>query len=140
MTPASALDQRASWPRLAISLTIGLVGNVGMWAIIVILPAVQAEFNAGRGDASLPWTLTPLLAIAGIGCCVAMSMPQVHIVAFCTDLGHGPAIGAEMLSLMLLGGVASRLVSGALADWVGGVATLLILVQSRPAPAPRVAV
>jgi len=273
--------------RLAISLCIGLVGNVGMWSIIVILPAVQAEFGAGRADAALPYTLTMvgfalgnyvigravdrwgitiamigaalglgagfagaamapnlatlsalqfiigiatatcfgpliadishwflrrrgiavaiaassnylsgaiwpliladilagqgwraaylvlavtavvvmlplslllragvpeaaraeaehaatlraratsfsprsltiLLSIAGIGCCVAMSMPQVHIVAFCTDLGYGPAVGAEMLSLMLLGGVASRLVSGALADWLGGVWTLLI--------------
>lgn len=287
MTTISALDSRASWLRLAISLTIGLVGNVGMWAIIVIMPAMQAEFNVDRADASLPYTLTMvgfalgnyligravdrwgitaamiaaalvlgagfagaalapniatlsalqfiigfgtatcfgpliadvshwflkrrgiavaiaassnylsgaiwpliladilagqgwraaylviavttilvmiplslllrarvpeaaraeaehsaalrarsvnfsprtltiLLAIAGIGCCVAMSMPQVHIVAFCTDLGYGPAVGAEMLSLMLFGGVASRLASGALADWLGGVWTLLI--------------
>jgi len=287
MTTISALESRAAWMRLAISLCIGLVGNVGMWSIIVILPAVQAEFGAGRADAALPYTLTMvgfalgnyvigravdrwgitiamigaalglgagfagaamapnlatlsalqfiigiatatcfgpliadishwflrrrgiavaiaassnylsgaiwpliladilagqgwraaylvlavtavvvmlplslllragvpeaaraeaehaatlraratsfsprsltiLLSIAGIGCCVAMSMPQVHIVAFCTDLGYGPAVGAEMLSLMLLGGVASRLVSGALADWLGGVWTLLI--------------
>jgi MFS family permease len=55
-----------------------------------------------------------------------MSMPQVHIVAYCTDLGYGPAVGAEMLSLMLMGGVASRLVSGLLADRLGGVLTLLI--------------
>jgi len=53
-------------------------------------------------------------------------MPQVHIVAFCVDLGFGPAVGAEMLSLMLLGGVVSRLVSGLLADKLGGVRTLLI--------------
>lgn len=67
-----------------------------------------------------------LLSIAGIGCCVAMSMPQVHIVAFCVDLGFGPAVGAEMLSLMLFGGVVSRLISGALADWLGGVRTIII--------------
>ncbi|MDJ0824033.1 MAG: MFS transporter [Rhodobacter sp.] len=73
-----------------------------------------------------PRALTWLLAIAGIGCCVAMSMPQVHIVAFCVDLGYGPAVGAEMLSLMLLGGVVSRLVSGLVADRLGGVMTLLI--------------
>ncbi len=287
MTTPSALDSRASWLRLAMSLAIGLVGNVGMWAIIVILPAVESEFHLDRAEASLaytmtmvgfalgnyfigravdrwgittamigaalliatgfgtasiapnlvtlataqlaigfgtaasfgpliadvshwflkrrgiavaitassnylsgaiwpmilagiltdqgwraaytiialttvlvmiplafllrakvpeaarleaettaslrartasfsPRTLTVLLGLAGIGCCVAMSMPQVHIVAYCTDLGFGPAIGAEMLSLMLLGGVASRLVSGMLADWLGGVTTLLI--------------
>ena len=40
------------------------------------------------------------LGIAGIGCCVAMAMPQVHIVAYCVDLGYGTARGAEMLSIM----------------------------------------
>ncbi|MGB0813787.1 MAG: MFS transporter [Paracoccaceae bacterium] len=73
-----------------------------------------------------PKTLTILLSIAGIGCCVAMSMPQVHIVAFCIDLGFGPAVGAEMLSLMLIGGIISRLINGMLADKLGGVYTLLI--------------
>lgn len=73
-----------------------------------------------------PKALTILLSIAGIGCCVAMSMPQVHIVAFCIDLGFGPAVGAEMLSLMLIGGVISRLINGILADKLGGVYTLLI--------------
>ena len=73
-----------------------------------------------------PKALTILLSIAGIGCCVAMSMPQVHIVAFCIDLGFGPAVGAEMLSLMLIGGIISRLINGILADKLGGVYTLLM--------------
>ena len=63
-----------------------------------------------------PRMLTILLSVAGIGCCVAMSMPQVHIVAFCIDLGFGPAVGAEMLSLMLIGGIISRLINGLIAD------------------------
>jgi MFS family permease len=278
-------DSRASWLRLAVSLAIGAIGNVGMWAIVVILPAVQAEFDVDRAGASLPYTLTmlgyalgslligwavdrlgitrsligaalliaagyvaasmassigvltavqfaigfgtavafaPLMAdishwflrrrgiavaivacgnylsgaiwpmvlagllassgwravygalaaitlagliplalllrrrmpaassphvarargdgdtglspnalvlllgLAGIGCCVAMSMPQVHIVAYCADLGYGPAVGAQMLSVMLLGGVVSRLVSGLLSDRLGGIVALLI--------------
>ncbi|OAN80992.1 MFS transporter [Jannaschia sp. EhC01] len=287
MTGSSILDTRASWGRLALALLVSLIGNAGMWAIILILPDVQAEFEVGRASASLPYTvtmigfalgnfligravdryglawslagsavlmgvgygtafvapslallalaqffigfgsaasfgpliadvsqwflkrrglavaiaasgnylsgalwpmllagtlaadgwrasyvilavscivvmlpatwllrrrlpesamamseaaaaararttglspraLTALLAVAGIGCCVAMAMPQVHIVAYCVDLGYGPAVGAEMLSLMLLFGVASRLVSGVMADKLGGVATLLI--------------
>ncbi len=287
MSDADILDSRYSWTRLLITLAIAVIGNVGMWAIIVIMPAVQAEFGGTRADASLPYTLTmigfaignmaigravdrfgvtvsliaatlllvagfglaavsgsilvlslvqfligfgssvcfgPLIAdvshwffkrrgiavaiaasgnylsgaiwplvlagiledqgwrtayviigvvslvtmiplalllkrrvpaaaeataeaaaalkrrsvpfssgtlvwllgIAGIGCCVAMSMPQVHIVAYCVDLGYGPAVGAEMLSLMLLGGVVSRLISGMLSDRLGGVLTLLI--------------
>ncbi|MEM8775361.1 MAG: MFS transporter [Pseudomonadota bacterium] len=73
-----------------------------------------------------PRTLMWLLGFAGIACCVAMSMPQVHIVALCVDLGFGPAIGGQMLSLMLFGGVISRILSGIIADWLGGVRTVLI--------------
>ena len=67
-----------------------------------------------------------LLCVAGIACCVAMSMPQVHIVAYCGDLGYGPARGAEMLSMMLGFGLISRIAGGFIADRIGGVATLLI--------------
>lgn len=278
-------DSAYSWTRLAISVLIATIGNVGMWSVVVVLPAVQAEFGAGRGEASLPYTTTmvgfavgnlligryvdrygmalplsiagaangvgfvlagvsgslwlfalaqglligigtaanfgPLLAdishwfqrrrgfavaaaasgnylagavwpplmqpfldgygwrttyvgiglfilvtvvplalflrrprpesesagagaamlkpmslspralqalliLAGLGCCVAMSMPQVHIVAYCADLGYGAARGAEMLALMLAGGIVSRLLSGYVADRIGGVPTLLI--------------
>jgi MFS family permease len=55
-----------------------------------------------------------------------MSMPQVHIVAYCGDLGYGAARGAEMLSLMLGFGIVSRIASGFVADRIGGIATLLI--------------
>ncbi len=73
-----------------------------------------------------PATLQTLLCIAGVSCCVAMSMPQVHIVAYCGDLGFGAARGAEMLSLMLGMGVASRLLSGWISDHIGGLRTLLL--------------
>lgn len=67
-----------------------------------------------------------LLCIAGTACCVAMAMPQVHIVAYCGDLGYGAARGAEMLSLMLAAGIVSRLVSGLICDRIGGLRTLLL--------------
>jgi MFS family permease len=70
--------------------------------------------------------LTAMLSLAGIACCVAMAMPQVHIVAYCGDLGYGVARGAEMLSLMLGFGIISRIGSGFLADRIGGIRTLLI--------------
>jgi MFS family permease len=70
--------------------------------------------------------LQSLLVMAGLSCCVAMSMPQVHIVAYCADLGYGPARGAEMLSLMLGFGIVSRLAFGWIADRLGGLRTLLL--------------
>jgi MFS family permease len=71
-------------------------------------------------------TVQTLLCVAGVSCCVAMSMPQVHIVAYCSDLGFGAARGAEMLSVMLGMGVLSRLASGWISDRIGGLRTLLL--------------
>lgn len=281
-------DSGYSWARLGVSILIATIGNVGMWAVVVVLPAVQAEFGVERGDASIPYTLTmvgfalgnvlfgryidrrgiaipvavaacangagfilagmagsiwlfalaqgvligigtainfgPLIAdvshwfwkrrglavaaaasgnylagavwppvmnyfladvgwratyfgigifiivtilplsllirrarpaetmradgttngpplkqtamsqnallalliVAGVACCVAMAMPQVHIVAYCVDLGYGVARGSEMLSIMLAAGIVSRLASGVLADKIGGIATVLV--------------
>ncbi|MFL5145337.1 MAG: MFS transporter [Microvirga sp.] len=282
----NAADTPYAWVRLALSLLASTIGGVGMWSVVVVLPAVQAEFGVARGEASLPYTLTmlgfgfggfamgtladrygvavtsaigavalglgyagaayagsiwqfaliqgaligffgasatfaplvadtshwfvrrrgiavaicasgnylsgtlwppvlqhfvesagwrpthvgiglfcvatllplslafrrqpaekhapepppapaearpvspalvqALLIVAGFACCVAMSMPQVHIVAYCGDLGFGAARGAEMLALMLGLGVVSRLVSGWISDRIGGLRTLLL--------------
>ncbi len=118
--------------------------GVGLFCIAAMVPLAlllrqrapqfaQADSISGgaRTDEPVPISLSPrtlqiMLAIAGVGCCVAMSMPQVHVVAYCADLGYGVARGAEMLSLMLAGGVVSRLLSGFLADHIGGVRTLLV--------------
>ena len=95
------------------------------------LPAAGAAPAAGftapthRPLGMPPQALLGLLCVAGVSCCVAMSMPQVHIVAYCGDLGFGAARGAEMLSLMLALGVVSRLVSGWISDRIGGLRTLV---------------
>ena len=89
--------------------------------------AAAAGVPAARRPLGLsPNVLVALLSLAGVSCCVAMSMPQVHIVAYCGDLGFGAARGAEMLSLMLGMGVVSRLVSGWISDRIGGLRTLLL--------------
>ncbi len=87
-------------------------------------PPPASAFSA-RVQAS-PATIQILLCLAGVACCVAMAMPQVHIVAYCADLGYGPARGAQMLSIMLTLGVVSRLVSGLIADRIGGLGTLIL--------------
>jgi len=94
-------------------------------------PALEAASFQARTFVEKPLGLSPqtlmvLLSVAGVGCCVAMSMPQVHIVAYCGDLGYGAARGAEMLSLMLGFGIVSRLASGWISDHIGGLRTLLL--------------
>ena len=79
-----------------------------------------------RPLAMAPNALHCILCVAGIGCCVAMAVPQAHIVAHASDLGHPAARGAEMLALMLGAGVVSRLIFGAVSDRIGGLKTLLV--------------
>ena len=105
-----ALTLRARPPALAAAAP-GSMGGV--------LPSTR-PFGLSMGAAQT------LLCIAGVACCVAMAMPQVHIVAYCGDLGFGAARGAQMLSLMLGAGIVSRIVSGLICDRIGGLRTLLL--------------
>jgi MFS family permease len=88
--------------------------------------AARAATGSPRPLGFSPGTLQALLIAAGLTCCMAMSMPQVHIVAYCADLGYGPARGAEMLAVMLGFGVVSRLASGWICDHIGGIRTLVL--------------
>jgi MFS family permease len=116
-------------------IAIGIFCAVTMTLLLLVLratigkTAVHDHANAPppRVDLGISTNaLTVLLCIASISCCVAMAMPQVHIVAYCGDLGYGVARGAEMLSLMMGFGIISRIGSGLLADRIGGLRTLLI--------------
>jgi len=116
-------------------IAIGIFCAISMALLVLVLRA-QIGGAAVRDHANAPPpqvnfnlstnALTVLLCIASISCCVAMAMPQVHIVAYCGDLGYGVARGAEMLSLMMGFGIISRIGSGFLADRIGGIRTLLI--------------
>jgi MFS family permease len=119
----------------ATHIAIGIFCAISMALLVLVLraqiggAAVRDHANAPppRVDFNLSTNaLTALLCIASISCCVAMAMPQVHIVAYCGDLGYGVARGAEMLSLMMGFGIISRIGSGFLADRIGGIRTLLV--------------
>jgi MFS family permease len=116
-------------------IAIGIFCAVSMAILLIVLRMIIGAGGA-RDHANAPPpqvdlnlsanTLTVLLSIASIACCVAMAMPQVHIVAYCGDLGYGIAHGAEMLSMMMGFGIISRIGSGFLADRIGGIRTLLV--------------
>ena len=116
---------------------IGIVCGLGMLALsflmkqrppmMVVAAPGSVQSMASERPFGLPVnTAHALLCVAGVACCVAMAMPQVHIVAYCTDLGFGAARGSEMLSLMLACGIVSRLISGAICDRIGGLKTLAL--------------
>jgi MFS family permease len=119
-------------------ILLGIFCGVGMFLLATrmrqrppLVTGTPANGSTAPVDRSRPFGLRPahaqgLLFVAGVACCVAMSMPQVHIVAYCSDLGFGAARGAEMLSLMLASGIVSRLVFGVISDRIGGIRTLLL--------------
>jgi MFS family permease len=136
----------AVWPPI-VEHFIGVAGwratsmGIGLFCLATMLPltfwlrrpppAVDAVETARPVASPHSLGLTPnalqaILIVAGLACCVAMSMPQVHLVAYCSDLGYGPARGAQMLSLMLACGIVSRLAFGAICDRIGGLRTLLV--------------
>ena len=130
-----ALVERHGWRPTYLGMA--LFGFAAMSALALLMrqrpplsqptgPSAFANGVEGRPFGLSPTAATVLLCIAGLACCVAMSMPQVHIVAYCGDLGYGPARGAEMLSLMLACGIVSRLASGLICDRIGGMRTLIL--------------
>ena len=115
--------------------------GIGLSCLVIMLPLAlslgrRAEIGAEAGPGSIgafrdgpslpPNVAQGALVLAAISCCIAMAMPQVHLVAYCGDLGYGAARGAELLAIMLGFGVVSRLASGFIADRIGGVGTLAL--------------
>jgi MFS family permease len=126
----------AAWGWRATHFGIGLFCVAAMLPLSLVLrrrpPALAGSLPGGGVAGPSPGALglsagalQGLLVLAGVACCVAMAMPQVHIVAYCGDLGYGVARGAQMLSLMLACGIVSRILSGLVADRIGGLATLM---------------
>src|SRR5262245_26931892 len=134
------------WPALferAIS-TIGwqlLMASFGVLVLLTILPATiflkpaplpvvpqhlpQVTAGGRRIGGMRPNVVQALLCVAGFFCCIPMSVPQAHLVAFCSDVGISPTRSATMLSVMLASAFVARQAWGALADRVGGLRTIL---------------
>ena len=118
----------------ATHIGIGVLCLAAMLPLILVLRRPTPRHASAPGATAgtpgslglSPNTLMVLLCIAAVCCCVAMAMPQVHIVAYCGDLGYGPARGAEMLAAMMGFGIISRIACGFLADRIGSLQTLLL--------------
>jgi MFS family permease len=130
-----ALIAHAGWRNNQI--VIGIFCLLSMAPLLLVLrrklahglETAAAQTLREARAANIPFstnTLFAMLCLAGVACCIAMAMPQVHIVAYCADLGYGVANGANMLALMLAFGIVSRIASGFIADRIGGLATLMI--------------
>jgi MFS family permease len=128
--------ETSGWRQTLLGIAIFCVAT--MLPLVIALrrraPTEHGAASASTRDTAMqirplgisPQALQSMLIVAGVCCCVAMSMPQVHLVAYCGDLGYGAARGAQMLSLLLGCGIVSRLVFGLISDRIGGLRTLLI--------------
>ncbi len=67
-----------------------------------------------------------LLCLAIIGCCIAMSMPMVHLVNHAQHLDVGATRATLMLSLLMAVSGIARLSWGAVMDRIGALQTLFI--------------
>jgi len=128
--------QSAGWRQTYFGIAVFCLATMLPLALFLRRPPPVIELELSGSHAARPVAtdalglsrraLQTLLIVAGLCCCVAMSMPQVHLVAYCADLGYGAARGAQMLSLMLACGIVSRLTFGFICDRIGGLRTLLL--------------
>jgi MFS family permease len=120
------------WQRTMIGFGTFAAGAVVPLALLLRRPpallshAIATQSAAGHGGLGWPPRMVlTLLSLAAFSCCVAMAMPQGHLVALCSDLGIAPAHGAAMLSLLLGTAFLSRQIWGWIADRIGGLPTVL---------------
>src|SRR6202521_3738137 len=99
---AEEADSPAAWLRLAAAVLIGTIGGVGMWSVIVALPAVQAEFGVARSAAALPYTMTMIcFGFGGIlmGRFSDRFGVMVPVVGGAIALGFGYVVASQATSL-----------------------------------------
>jgi MFS family permease len=103
-------------------------------AALVLRPPPDSPYRATPAGAThaentvMGWPpnlVFALMASAIFTCCVPMSVPLAHLVAFCGDLGISASHGAAMISLLLGMAFFSRQMWGAISDRIGGLYTML---------------
>jgi len=117
----AGVDSRYAWMRLAASVSLSTLGGVGLWSIVVALPAVQAEFGTARADAALPYTLTTLGFAAGgilMGKLSDRFGVLVPVLLGIFALGAGYVLSAQATSM-----VQFAIIHGALIGLLGSCAT-----------------
>src|SRR5207302_3190077 len=90
-----------AWTRLFAALVLSAFGGVGMWSVIVALPAVQAEFGVARSAASLPYTMT--MICFGFGGILMGRLSDrvgifIPVVGAAVGLGLGYAVASRATS------------------------------------------
>jgi MFS family permease len=122
------------WRWTMIGFAVLQVSIIVPLAIVFLRPPPELPAETGAhagGDAKrtvFGWNgnlVFAMLAVAAFLCCVTMSMPQQHLVAFCSDLGISATVGATMLSVLLGMGFFSRQAWGWISDRIGGLLTAL---------------
>src|SRR4030095_13163929 len=98
----SVPESAYAWNRLSAALLLSAIGGVGMWSVIVVLPAVQAEFGVARSAASLPYTMT--MICSGLGGILMGRLSDrfgivVPVVGGAVTLGIGHAVASQAPSL-----------------------------------------
>eukprot|EP00579_Thalassiosira_antarctica_P019550 CAMPEP_0201971310 /NCGR_PEP_ID=MMETSP0904-20121228/36379_1 /ASSEMBLY_ACC=CAM_ASM_000553 /TAXON_ID=420261 /ORGANISM="Thalassiosira antarctica, Strain CCMP982" /LENGTH=109 /DNA_ID=CAMNT_0048520677 /DNA_START=27 /DNA_END=353 /DNA_ORIENTATION=- len=105
MAELTVLDSKYSWTRLLITLGVAMIANVGMWAVIVIMPAVEAEFALTRAQASMPYTLTMVgfaLGNFAIGRAVDRFGVTGSLIAAAVGIAAGYGLAMYATSVMML--------------------------------------
>ncbi|MEM1313623.1 MAG: MFS transporter, partial [Pseudomonadota bacterium] len=122
---APALDGAYAWTRLALSLLVALIGNAGMWAVIMVIPAVEADFGLDRAEASIPYTATM----------IGFALGNLLIGRMVDRMGAGWTLAAS--ALVLAAGFWAA--TGAQSKWLLSAVQLIIGFASAASFGPLIA-
>lgn len=121
---------RFGWQTAMLGFGVVVLTVVAPLALSALRPPPEAPVVRGRAAAptrrsaralDLPPNLVQaLLCLAAFLCCVPMSIPASHLVAYCGDIGIGVEQGATIFSVLLGCAFVSRQFWGLFADRHGG--------------------